>query len=106
MSYPYHVLLLVPVELAEQAASAAAQISGNAADASPDFFSREVVDADGVVTHKIAAPQVTQYTLDRLPDLAQVFPGSAWVIHRRAGARQPEIEIDTWLEAMGLSLKE
>lgn len=111
MSTPYiaRVALVCPVDQLAQAAEAAAKITANPEDAlngGMDFFSREVATIEtGEVTHRLASTWVTQRTLDRLPALKQAFTGSDWTILRRLGERTDR-EPDTWLESMGLQLKQ
>jgi hypothetical protein len=98
-----HVVLVVRAEDRVAAAQAAAQLSGNPADASPMFFPRELCPLDSdEVTHYLGLPLVTQVTLDALPVLERRFVGSAWAIWRNAGSRVNTISLDDWLAEMGL----
>lgn len=101
------VLLVIPVELLVEAAIMAAQLSGNDSDSDPSFFSRDLEDiASGNITHKLASTAISDNALNALPGLSSSFPGAHWVLYTKTGSRAPEVDIDQWLENIGLRLKE
>lgn len=101
--YVADVILVVPSELRRAAAEVASRITGNPEDNTEAFFSRalERID-DHAQTHYLASVLSTQETIDRLPELAQAFPGSHWTVWRDAATRERLVEVSGWLAARGL----
>jgi len=101
--YVAHILMVCPSDLRAQAAAVAAQLSGNPADNTPEFFSRPLQTiATGEVTHYLSCSMATQVTIDTLPALESQFPGAAWTIWRYADERLPSVEVATWIADLGL----
>jgi len=101
--YVAHILIVCPDELRAQAAAVAAQLSGNPADNTHEFFPRPLQTiATGEVTHYLSCSMAKQVTIDNLPTLESQFPGAHWTIWRYADERLPSVEVETWLADLGL----
>jgi len=77
----------------------AAKLSGNPADATPEFFSVPLTDGEHI-THYLASTPIREESLAALPYLATQYPGGAWAM------RSDVPDLDTWLARLGLARME
>jgi hypothetical protein len=104
-----HTLLVTPAAHRAVAAGLMAQVTGAAADASPESFSIALTaPSSAVVTHYAALTRIREQTLSALPDLALTIPGALWVVtahdddtDEQAAAR---MDMPDWLATQGLAL--
>ena len=101
------VAMLAPDNYRAQAAVTAAQMSGNAADAVPEFFSRPVGPAGASRPwFWLAHSRILESVLDVLPAMEALYPGARWTVTQhdddtpeQAAGRQ---DVATWLASQGL----
>jgi hypothetical protein len=105
-----HTLLVTPAAHRAVAAGLMAQVTGAAADASPESFSIALTEllAGGEVTHYACHTRIREQTLAALPDLALAIPGALWVVtaHDDDTSEQAAARMDMldWLATQGLAL--
>lgn len=102
------VALLCPAAHRASAALTACALSGNAADAAPEFFSRPVGPPGAQEpTHYLAHSRIRDVALAALPQLEEQYPGALWVITEHSGdsLEQPVIRpsVFMWLESLNLT---
>lgn len=108
MSWVGYVLLVTPDTSRTAAAALFAQMSGSAADASPEAFSVALAPAadPAQITHWACHTRIRQHPLATLPALAQAIPGSLWHV-TSLDADPPGTERTSaldYLAAQGLTL--
>lgn len=99
--YPYEILLVVRAEDRADAASDAANLSGTAADDTPNFFAIPC-SATGTepATHYAAVTIARQVVVDALPSLEAKHPGAQWQILRRGAGGPDEERLAHWTDAL------
>jgi len=103
------VFMLCPVALRSDAVLVAAQMSGNDADATDDFFSIEIEDLEGNLVYYAAHSPIRGVVLSQLHVLETQFPGALWCITRWGRSDDPIRSLTTpanILESLGVRLKE
>jgi hypothetical protein len=103
-TYDKWVGVWVPKTSVESANAAAAQLSGNPADALT--FMRKATDAHGMV-HYVATVPMREFAFDQLPQLQQQLGGGFGLLATRLQGRWLQHRsFEDWLAEVGLTLLE